>query len=471
MKSVTNIDAVDKDRFDTASEHVPQSVKSLAANNETASDLLADTFGMLYKYSPMLQDSVDTDRQLNKHILQEMTKLAEYKQLRNFTVGDVQNAAAATDIVKPIWDAIPDAVKESQQNSESIDAQIDEALDSEEYDPEVLKKLFNESQQATDELGAQIAEHSDAIRQAVRRGLAEKETETADTEQAIACLGWGREGGETQPTTAQDKLKIAQALKHSKKLQDIIKMAGRMTNMAQKKQHQKVNYLRTEITGIEQGDDLSATLPSEFGYLMHESPALNTLFMKRLSQAELMQYEMQDREKKAQGPVIVLIDCSGSMSGEPDIWSKSCALAMYSIARKQHRDFSVLLFTTEVEHEVYIKKGEHKPADLMAILTAGVGGGTSFEQPLGRAVELIKTETHKQADVIVITDGVCDISESFKLSYEASKKDLQFSTYSILIGGSKEEERIAKKFSDTVTLLNDMLSQNEGQAFDVVFNI
>lgn len=471
MKSVTNLDAVDRERFADSASHVPNEVRAMQSESEAFNDLLQDSFGALYKYAPLVQNDVPVDRTLNRHVVSQMMELAEYKQLRNFTVGDAANSAGALGIVKRIWDELPEPVKQAQENAEQVGRDIDDALDSDEYDPSVLEHLFSEAKQAEQELGDQVEEWQDAIRQAVRRVLAEAERDTANGEQALGILGWGREGGPTTPATAEDKLRVSKALKQNKNLQEIIRLAGRMTNLAQKKQRQKAVYVRSEVVGIEQGDDLSSVLPAEFGYLMHSNRALNLLFLKRFSQSELMQYEMESREPKAQGPVLVAIDCSGSMCGEPDTWSKACALAMYSIARKQRRDFGVILFNHRIVREVFIKKGEHKAADLMTVLTAGVGGGTSFEEPLGRALALIQSDEHKKADLIVITDGVCDITKDFQAQYTAGKKAAEFSCYTILIGGGKQEEEIAAKFSDSVTELNNMLSKNEGQAFDVVFNI
>ena len=471
MKLITNCDMMDKERFTDNITHLPRTVSDIQRNGDACSDLLVDSFGMLFKYAPIVQQTVDTDRQLNQHILNQMSELTEYKQLRNFTVGDAPNSMGSLNLVKQVWDALPKDVKHAQQDVDAIGKQIDAALDNE-YDPKHLEGLFRTSQHATDELSKQIKQYDDEIRQAVRIVLSKTEQDVAEGEQAVGVLGWGRTGAEMQQSpSTEDKLQIMSALKQNKKLQEIIRMAGRMTNIAQKKQHQKVQYARTEIVGIEQGDDLPDVIPSEYGYFMHDNDALKTLFMKRLSQSELLQYEMESKEPKAQGPVIVLIDCSKSMSGDPDTWSKACALAMYSIARKQKRDFSVMLFNTAVTKSIVIKKGEHKAQDLIAILTAGTGGGTSFEIPLTRASELIQADKNNKADLVVITDGICDITDDFKTQYDGWKKTKEFSTYTIIIGGSEYEKKIAEKFSENVTMLSDMLSQNEGQAFDVVFGI
>jgi uncharacterized protein with von Willebrand factor type A (vWA) domain len=471
MQNVTNIDVVDKQRLNESMSHVSKDIQSWACTNETTASLVQDTFASLYKYSPIIANDVPSDCELNKRILSEMMGLNEYQQLRNFTIGDTQAAAAGVDIVKPIWDSMPESIRECQQNIEQIAEQIEQALESDTYDPSTLESLFSNKSNAVEQLQTQMDEWSDDIRQVIRRSLAEQEQDTADGEQAMAALGWGSSGSKGPQTKPEDKLAVMQALKQNKKLKEIMKLAGRMTNLAQKKQRQKSQYFRTEMVGIEQGDDLSLTIPSEFGYFIHDNPALNTLFLKRLSNAELFQYEMESREPKAQGPVICAIDCSGSMSGEPDIWSKACGLALYSIARMQKRDFSMILFNHAVEKIIYIPKGEYKSEQMIAVLCHGVSGGTSFEEPLSKACDMIKTDGHKKADLIVISDGLCDITEQFRAEYMKTKKSLEFSTYTILIGGSREEETIAKKFSDTTTTLEHCIAKNENTAFNSVFNI
>jgi uncharacterized protein with von Willebrand factor type A (vWA) domain len=472
MKNVISIDVIDRERFADNIQHLPAIVNDLRQRQDDSFiDLLTDSFGAFYKYQPVFEKNIDADRQLNQHILQQMMSLNEYKQLRNFTTGDAANSAGALNVVKQIWDKLPASVKQAQQSAESISKLLDKTLDSNEYDPEVLKNIFEQIKDTNDNLTAQINEYDDKIRQVVRAVLAESENDTADGEQAIAMLGWGQNNGATAPTTAEDKLKIAQALKHNRKLQEIMKLAGRMVNIAQKKQRQKVQYIRTEVVGIEQGDELENVIPSEFAYLMHDSPALKTLFMKKLSQGELLQYELDSKEPQAKGPIIVGIDCSGSMEGYSDVWSKACGLAMYSIARMQKRDFGLMLFNTDVIQETFIKKGEHQPQKLLNILSAGTGGGTSFEKPLTWAVKQIKSDVHKHADLVMITDGICDITNDFKARHDTDKKDAEFSTFTILIGGGTTEEKTAKKFSDTVTSLENMIKQNEGQAFNIAFNI
>ncbi len=60
--------------------------------------------------------------------------------------------------------------------------------------------------------------------------------------------------------------------------------------------------------------------------------------------------------------------------------------------------------------------------DLLRFLSKGFGGGTDFKTPLKRAVVIIENETvFENADVLMITDGYCDIGSDFQEKLMAEK--------------------------------------------------
>jgi len=468
---VTNADSMDVESYVSMKDRSGL-VRQLEAGNKSAAmaDLLLDGYSSFIKYAPEIKPDIPAERKLNARVISEIMQLKEFEQLRNYTKGDKENSIGALGAVKQCWTNLPEEVKEEQEKAEQIAQQLDAALNGD-GDPADVPDLFKQLEKAEQALNTQIEEYADDIRGAVRRACAEAEGDAADSELGMAALGWGRSGSSIEAGSADDKLRVASALKHNPQLKEIIRLAGRMTNIAQKKQRQKINYFRTEITGIEQGDDLTSVVPSEFAYFVSKRKSLHTLFLKRLSQQELVQYEMSSKEPKAQGPVIVEIDCSSSMTGAPDTWSKACALALYSIARKQKRDFVMVLFNTVCIREITILKGEHKAEDLMSMLSAGTGGGTSFEAPLTRAIELLEVTEFKKADVIFITDGDCCCSAEYLKKYNTVRKEKEVNVYTIMIGGCETMKKDAEKFSDSVTMLLDQLDENEGAAFSAVFNI
>ena len=116
---------------------------------------------------------------------------------------------------------------------------------------------------------------------------------------------------------------------------------------------------------------------------------------------------MTGREPQARGPVVVLLDESGSMrEAGKDIWSKAVALALLSTATRQRRAWHLVAFNGAIVREVAIAAGKASAADIQQALDHGCSGGTDFDAPVLRAVDLIRTSPiMRQADVLIITDG------------------------------------------------------------------
>lgn len=94
--------------------------------------------------------------------------------------------------------------------------------------------------------------------------------------------------------------------------------------------------------------------------------------------------------------------------------------------------------------------GENKAAALISFLNQGFGGGTDFETPLKRALTIIDAdENYLKADILMVSDGDCALSDEFILRLREAKEQLDCSVYSVLCSGA----RIADAFSDEVVVL------------------
>ena len=80
----------------------------------------------------------------------------------------------------------------------------------------------------------------------------------------------------------------------------------------------------------------------------------------------------------------------------------------------------------------------------------GYGGGTDFETPLNRALDIIEAqESYQKADVLMISDGDCGLSAAFVQTLNNRKAALDCSIYTVLCAGL----RINDSFSDEVFVL------------------
>ena len=260
---------------------------------------------------------------------------------------------------------------------------------------------------------ADSAADSSALRAALRKAAREARDAVQDAESAIEGMGPCMPGNEfvkkSGPANLAAIREAHERLKNSPRLKRIAQLAGRLERLASSKARSKVRPGVGEIHGVEIGDDLARLLPSELVCLRH--PKLKLVLMSRILERRALTYGMTGREPTARGPIVILLDESASMREDgKDIWSKAVALALLSTATKQRRAWHLIAFNGGIRREVSIEPGKATPADIANALDQHVAGGTDFDAPVLRAVEIIRTSrTMRQADVVVITDGEDDM--------------------------------------------------------------
>jgi uncharacterized protein with von Willebrand factor type A (vWA) domain len=145
------------------------------------------------------------------------------------------------------------------------------------------------------------------------------------------------------------------------------------------------------------------------------------------------------------------IDVSGSMSGEPELWSKAIAFVVAEEALKENRKVFINLFDTRIEHTVeLIPKSNNLSTMLDFVGTWILGGGTSFNAVLNHAVD--KGWRDSRADILMITDGHSDINETLKRKVNTFKAatGTQWSTVCI----NTDIPDVCRGFSDEVYSVN-----------------
>ena len=227
-------------------------------------------------------------------------------------------------------------------------------------------------------------------------------------------------------------------IRNSRRLRAIIENAGRYRRLAQAKQRQKVRHGQDDVVGVELGNDLGRLLPNELAAL--GDPDLELDALRRYLERGLMQRDYRGIEHKARGPIVVVVDESGSMSGERIETAKATALAMAWVARHQGRYCCLIGFSDNGEgHGHIIRPGQADPDGpdgLLDWLEHMYGGGTSPEVPL---VTLPKRweeidAPHGQTDVILITDGLLRVPDGMRDRFNGWKAEQQAKLYTMIIG-------------------------------------
>ena len=80
------------------------------------------------------------------------------------------------------------------------------------------------------------------------------------------------------------------------------------------------------------------------------------------------------------------------------------------------------------------------------------GGGTDFEMPLDAALGTLAEARYRRGDVVLITDGECQVSPEWLARFRREKARLEFTLFSILIDvGGTSTATTLHELSDRVT--------------------
>jgi uncharacterized protein with von Willebrand factor type A (vWA) domain len=152
------------------------------------------------------------------------------------------------------------------------------------------------------------------------------------------------------------------------------------------------------------------------------------------------------------------------MSGEPLNTAKALLLSIANTLKQEKRDLHLILFGASGQIKEFSTQTGDDAFKLLDFLGQGFNGGTDFETPLKRAIEIIEEanninnndnngnnknkNTYKKADVLMLSDGDCVISDSFKQTLTLKKKTLNCRVYSVLCAG----QRTTDQFSDEIVV-------------------
>lgn len=257
----------------------------------------------------------------------------------------------------------------------------------------------------------------------------------------------------------EDFAALAAQLQNNQKIRELAHKMGRnYISEERKKQTRIPQASKSEVHGTHRSDDLMRLLPSEL--LNLEDETLENLFYARLLEKNLQTYELRgvtfidgeesETRKKRTGPVVACLDTSSSMSGPPLLKAKALLLAIANILKQEDRSLHVLLFGSAGQIREFSMDGENDAVGLLQFLRQGFGGGTDFETPLRRAMDIItEQENYEKADVLMITDGGCSLSENFTQTLIHQKASLDCQIYTVLCAGGRCNDR----FSDEVVVL------------------
>lgn len=486
---------MDELKFKDIYKQINPEVTKHADKLKTVQKLAEDLWRELYKYSPQLvpPEQVDSSHQFNRTLTEKAQGLKEYDVLRSYTqLDDMSSTVATVSLLDKLINEIPpEKLKElndqieqcqNQQNQlQKMQDQLSGTQSMSQSNPkdknlkQQAQNLQNQIQQgqqslqqSSQQLQQTIDKNAPTIRSAMRQALNEATQGTKEVYDFMA--GWGVDPGSLQRMPYEDKIALADKIRNTEVLRNVAKIVGRMKLLLASKQKQKITKVPEEIVDISQGDDIMRTVPSDMMLMMDEDT--EPLFIRKFTEKQLQTYQLEGREKLGEGPIVVCVDNSGSMSGAPEIVSKAIAYALLDLASKKKRRFACIHFGAENEYEVFEitpdMKGDDRIKTIISMLSYFRGGGTSFETPLREAMKIMEKDAYTKGDICFITDGQADVPDAFLKKYHKVKKEKDFKCIGILVGYGEQSMR---QFCDMVITTDALTTDDTKVAGELFENI
>lgn len=295
-------------------------------------------------------------------------------------------------------------------------------------------------------------------RELARMGLqAVKDAKNKVQEISETIESWGLEEGELYSQGIPETLGLLERMRKNTAFKKFAALLGRIKKIAARKARSKIAGEGVRVTVTETGRDLKRAHPTEIISLTN--PSLRVKALQRWTRGELKLFGQKTRNKLGHGPVIVCEDGSGSMEGEKQQWAKAVTLSMAHFARLQKRSFGWILFDNGVRKSKAYPQGRMSGAEMLELAESRSGGGTDFERPLKKAIEMIQKEGLKKADICLITDGDCDVSDAFMKEFADVKKGLEINVFTVLCDIGHITDKTVREFSDRVERVSNFTAE------------
>ena len=107
---------------------------------------------------------------------------------------------------------------------------------------------------------------------------------------------------------------------------------------------------------------------------------------------------------------------------------------MLEIAESDGRKFALVHFSGpgSVRTDVFLPR-QYSLEDKIRVAETFLDGGTDFHTPLNEALRLIQEDGFENADIVFITDGECELSESYIEELRAVQAERRFTVTGVLL--------------------------------------
>ncbi len=268
--------------------------------------------------------------------------------------------------------------------------------------------------------------------------------------------GWDLAHGVLRQTGWRDLQKLSELIGRLPQLREVIQALGRLeqSEADESVAEELMNPIRRveeefqdvltpgippEMRGVERSGEISRMLPVEASMLGH--PKLRMLWHARRAERALLTYRVEGvlseviqiemdsfeeiegrRPRPERGPIISVIDTSGSMHGMPERVAKAIVLETLRVAHAERRRCYLYAFSGPgdvAEHELDLSP--EGIGRLLVFLGCSFGGGTDPSGVMSPVVARLTKPDWARADVLLVSDGEFGVSGALEASVSAAR--------------------------------------------------
>ncbi|HJU27622.1 MAG TPA: VWA domain-containing protein, partial [Candidatus Binataceae bacterium] len=473
--------------------------------------LLEDLFLGLFKYNLvwLKPDAVRRSAMLNRTVLDELIPTPGFEMLKSRTLLEEDKAVIAALVLGErvlgmvraeklvnrgemldLWDlkhqeedleqkaaALKNATEMAEQNRErkpdedpsegarkkDLQKKIDELQDAAARAARTSEARLNQKARILDEQ-LRHRDRSDLKRMQIQSAQLSEEIDRVAQDSHDFSLEFGQGGR----LPAGERLELGRRLARNKKLGELARLVGRFKQDARAIRRRTLDRGVAEAYDIERGSEIGRLIPAELIALHHTG--LRADFRRRLLEGEVLQYRLREEEQKGKGPMVVCIDVSSSMQGDKELWAKAVSLTLMDIARRRRRLFRAVLFSSGPESLKVLDLNDRRryQPELKKVLEMAEyfpGGGTDFQAPIDAAIQLLEDKKLKRGDIVVITDGECQVAPEWLAELRRRKDELKFSIFAVLVDVGSSDVSTLAEFSDRVSSVKNLTIEGSREIF------
>lgn len=443
---------------------------------QAEADLAGDIFWSVLRHDPKMHEEAPEGREGNRILMDYMMSNSGYSQAQSKVAGNLPAAMFSSNLLylHLTSEEVAQEILKKQQEAEEAAQRKQQA----EAAAQALAAagMPGEAAQARADAADAAADHQAAVE--ALKALGEKlDTDTVARASLMAAgrkaaeegekiaqemEGWGVGAGEESAMNPNDAQRFLDERRG--KLAKIAQLIGRMKGLALKARASDPKPYGYVPHGAEYSHDLLRAFPEEATRLSSANhPALRVMAVRDYLDNGLLSWQMASEGKEA-GDFYMLVDESGSMSGDDEIAAKGVALGVAKAAREDGRNYRIGSFSSDKAVRELSSDDDWQAH--MRWASQFQSGGTDFDLALEWAMKRMTADGVINNDLVIVTDGdgylTADVRQQFEHFKEATGTRLFF----IPIGFDAVNSRISP-VADKIFSISDIARDADNVAREI----